>query len=199
MNVATITMSPGQAKARLRTYRKALHAQPDREYERAAQAYRALASGTPLLQLSAAFAECPLDAKNRPRIAIARADQAQVRFRSLNGSYQFRPVTEWRMSAASSRVRSVVVAVPVAVPQTPDGYALVPMVPPEAREKITAGDLCDHWVLWEVEAWADQIISATPDRDPYLLRRIADDLYAVIAAWDLTEVERAIMRDRARA
>jgi hypothetical protein len=53
-----------------------------------------------------------------------------------------------------------------------------------------------HFVLWEVEAWADSRIGAQPDRDPYLLRRVDADLFAVVGEWDLTDVERAIMRGR---
>ena len=34
----------------------------------------------------------------------------------------------------------------------------------------------------------DQII-----RDPYLLRRINENLFVVLASWDLTELERAVM------
>jgi hypothetical protein len=35
-----------------------------------------------------------------------------------------------------------------------------------------------------------------PDRDPYLLRHVGGALYAVLAAWDLTDLERAIMSAR---
>jgi hypothetical protein len=74
-----------------------------------------------------------------------------------------------------------------------NGYALIPMIPADVRPRDA---LENCYVLWEVEHWADRPIRATPDRDPYLLKHLAGDLYAVIAEWDLTELERAIMQGR---
>jgi len=33
----------------------------------------------------------------------------------------------------------------------------------------------------------------TPPRDPALIRHIRGDLWAVLAVWDLTELERAVL------
>jgi len=35
--------------------------------------------------------------------------------------------------------------------------------------------------------------------DPYLLRRFGGDAWLVVAAWDLTDVERAVMSQRVRS
>ncbi len=53
-----------------------------------------------------------------------------------------------------------------------------------------------HLILWEVKRWSSQRITAEPDRDPLLLRQIGGDLYAIMAQWDLTELERLVMRGR---
>lgn len=48
----------------------------------------------------------------------------------------------------------------------------------------------------------DEVTAAAPWPDGverearYLLRHIAGDLYAVLAQWDLTELERAVMAER---
>jgi hypothetical protein len=42
-----------------------------------------------------------------------------------------------------------------------------------------------------VEAWNE-----IPARDPALLRHIRGDLWAVLAVWDLTELERAVLGQR---
>jgi hypothetical protein len=49
-------------------------------------------------------------------------------------------------------------------------------------------DLSKHFVLWEVESW-----DFAPPIGPMLLRPIGGNLYAVIAQWDLTDIERMII------
>ncbi len=49
----------------------------------------------------------------------------------------------------------------------------------------------NYHILWEAE-WTKIV-----PRDPYLLRRIGQaDLWLVVAAWNLTEVERAALSTR---
>lgn len=71
------------------------------------------------------------------------------------------------------------------------GFALVPHVPADVRPRT--GQLRDWFVLWEVEEWFDRAQSMTAPTDPLLLEHIDGELYAVLAEWDLTDVERAIM------
>lgn len=74
------------------------------------------------------------------------------------------------------------------------GFAMVPMVPPDVREKAIGG-LKHYWTLWEVEKWHDRH-PTEPPVDPLLLKHVGGSLYAVIAEWDLTELEQAVMRQR---
>lgn len=202
MNVATITMDPQEARERLRHYRTGVHRRADAEWERAATAYEQLAEGTPLVVLSQAIQGAPVDAKGRPKLAIARADRKQVHIK-FDGAWAWFS-TDLRQLWGDFRERQtrfpglhlpVNLNRPAPVGQ-PTGYALVPMVPPNVLGRRIPRE---HFILWEVEQWSDVSIRALPDRDPYLLHRVADDLYAVVGEWDLTEVERAVMRDRARA
>lgn len=71
MDVSTITMDPVEARRRLESYRDAKRYAADTEYQRAATAYEALAEGTPLIVLSDAIRNAPMDDKGRPRLAIA--------------------------------------------------------------------------------------------------------------------------------
>jgi hypothetical protein len=73
-----------------------------------------------------------------------------------------------------------------------DGYARVPMIPANVRPKTGAEQ--DWYILWEVEKWADNQRSIIPDLDPYLLKHLGGSLYAVLAEWDLTDLERSIMK-----
>lgn len=205
MNVATITMDPQEARERLRHYRTGIHRKADAEWERAAVAYEQLAEGTPLIVLSQAIQDAPFDAKGRPLLAVARADRRQVRVTFESGRAFYDTLSPnystWRTrSLRTARERFPDLSLPITlnrdITAASTGFALVPMVPPNVLGRRA---LNEHFILWDVQMWADSRIGATPDIDPYLLQRVADDLFAVVGEWDLTDVERAVMRDRARA
>lgn len=203
MDVELIQMDPAAARERLHMYRDALKRRADAEYEAAAMGYEALAKGTPLVDIAEVFQACPVDAKGRPRLAIARADRKQVEFRAEGHWWGSSPtVTEYRFDAASPNGNYLIeVRVPVDIevgserPKT--GFALVPMVPPDVEPRKAI--LRKRSILWEVEAWSDRRIGATPDRDPYLLEHVTGTLYAVVGAWDLTPLEQAVMTGRREA
>jgi hypothetical protein len=195
MNVATITMDPLEARRRLESYRDSRRFAADTEYQRAATAYEALAEGTPLIVLSEAIRGAPVDDKGRPRLSIARADRKQVHLRVDGGEAVYNTSDIWAGRARSRFPELCPVVALDRQTKHANGYALVPMVPPGV---LGNRSLKTHFILWEVEQWADNRIGAAPDIDPYLLQRVADDLFAVVGEWDLTDVERAVMRDRAR-
>ena len=127
--------------------------------------------------------------------AIGRADRRQVR--AYGWGQQVDVSTLW--SGGGRWAESFLVAVDMGrlMSPMPTGYAIMPLVPP-AGLRLAGGfsGLHEHFTLFEVEAWADSPIRAQPDRDPYLLRHVAGDLYAVIYEWDLSDLERAVMAGR---
>lgn len=204
MNVDLISMTPSVAWDKARTYKDRLsrmkpsmaNAEVRAEYETIMKGYEQLARGTPLIDLDDAMARCPLDAKGRPRLAIARADRKQVyvEWKRWESRALFTTdIRNWNKPKESLCVR-------VNMGRTFNntlyvrGYALVPMIPPDKRPE--RGVLEDWHILWEVEQWADQELSVKPDIDPYLLKHVAGSLYAVLAEWDLTPLEQAVMRSR---
>lgn len=193
MNVSLIQMDPAAARAKLAAYQAQLRRRADEEYEAAVAGYQALAEGTALINLADAFAMTGLGEDNRPRLAVARADRRQVFFRLNQDHLEFNALKNPDLEYAGSLVVHVPYQHTVKGMWGIRGYALVPMVPADVRP---AGLLSNYFTLWEVEKWADRPIRATPDRDPYLLRHLIGDLYAVVAEWDLTELERAIMTGR---
>lgn len=215
MNVATITMEPDTAREKLRALRRQLHRRADAEYETLARGYEQLVDGKPVLSLEAAIRGAPCDDKDRPRLAIGRADREQVKFEwaahreraifdtsrspttrsetlwrtiDMGRQHEYRARYAWEDESAPLR------------PQRVEGWALLPLVPAEVVQLIGGGSNLRHFfVLWEVEQWADRPIVAEPDRDPYLLRHLGGDLYAVVAEWELTELERLVMVGRREA
>lgn len=63
---------------------------------------------------------------------------------------------------------------------------MVPPIPPRFRPRWPR--LSQFHVLWEVEKWTQ-----VAPKDPALLKWIGGDLWSVHAAWDLTELERAVL------
>lgn len=198
MDVATIEMPVEVAKEQLQAYRarvhRAAHAAAEAEYREIEHGLEALAHGTPLIQLSTTFRDVPTDEKRRPRLAIARADRQRVQVRATASSFIFDTAYQWGRHGREPYFARLTVPSPLAQFSMPNGFALVPIVPPRVRD---GHDLSKRFILWEVEHWADREISVSPDRDPYLLKQISGDLYAVVGEWDLTPLEQAILAGRA--
>lgn len=70
-----------------------------------------------------------------------------------------------------------------------EGTALVPPIPSEHQYKLKGYRRGEYYVLWEVAKW-ENVLPA----DPYLLRRLTEEMYVIEAEWDLTEIERIIMQ-----
>lgn len=80
---------------------------------------------------------------------------------------------------------------------TPGAWSsMVPIVPPKHRPR-SGSPLNAYHVLWEVDNWTWSEVPPPPS-DPALLRHIGGDLYAVLATWDLTELERLVLSGRTR-
>ncbi len=206
MNVTPIKMNRVDALAAFREYQAAVRA--DRGTTRKVwkaedvalmQAYKHLARGTAVIDLQTAmrqagsklFDGCPIPL---PCLAIVASDAPECRLDlARDGSAVFK-TDRW----GRSRKRTVALAAgtfPV-VPHTielwrySEHVTLTPIIPPHLRPKH---DLAGYRTLWEVEAWTKE-----PPRDPMLLKPLGGMLYAVLATWDLTEMERAVLRGRLR-
>jgi hypothetical protein len=66
---------------------------------------------------------------------------------------------------------------------------IAPIIPPHILIEKVKYNLKNYHILWEVEAWKPE-----PPRDPILLKQITPNLFGILATWDLTEIERAIIK-----
>ncbi len=210
MELATITMGREAAAKKLEAYEGVLRRTHEDELEAALEGYRALAEGTPLVDLDDVFGRCPLDAQNRPRMAIARADRVEV-YMSWQSNSQFvvfsterdvlrgwlregqHPTLSWEFDMGRNHGQ-MYKSGPHWYGKDLTGFALVPMVPPDVLPQRSYRRRLH--VLWEVEEWSDNRLTVQPDRDPYLLRHLGGSLFAIIGEWNLTDLERAVMRAR---
>lgn len=195
MDLATLDISPDEAADRLAAYRALDPDQRTPTDEGVLAGYRAAARGLPLIQLRDAIGMGGYFDNGLPRLAVVRAD-ARYCWCTVNrwwgprnrNDIVYCATDDDRGRAAVGRYR-----VALTLPR-PTGYGdvrrsgrtLVPTVPPEHRPKRHL--LGRFHILWEVEAWED-----VAPRDPALLRHVRGDLWAVLATWDLTELERAVL------
>lgn len=199
MELATITMDKTEARAAFLDYRRAVRARHNSEDEQIMRGYRALANGNTLIHLTDTIRAGDVDHLGRPRLAVARADARRVFMeRSRTGRLEFgsdeRP---WNLRglARGRLVRFGAGTLPE-VPSagwswdTGKAQAIVPSIPPALRPD---GKLDRFHILFEAE-WHN-----VPPIDPALIRHLGGDLWVVLAIWDLTPVERAVLGARGSA
>lgn len=184
MKVEKIVVDRKKALELYRAYKTHQHySEPiDREIQRA---YQLIAQGRMVVKALESIAAAGLGLDKMPKLAIARADSSQCYWRTTAGQGRF--VSDDLRTYA--RDRSFTVKFEGVTYQYPEGRAVVPLVPIHMRPKR---GVANYHILWEAD-W-----KAIP-KDPMLLRRIGGDLWLVVAVWDLTEVERAVMATRMSA
>ncbi len=192
MEVASVNIDREKAAELYREYKAHRHYSTpvDDEIRRA---YKEIAAGKVVIQAIESVKRAGLNAQGLPNLAIARADLPLVHFKSSareqNGVFMS---AHERRKYSSPRDHSARITMPRgSFPLIKDVWgrdAKLPLIPVHLRPR-TALDA--YHILWEAE-W-----EPVPPKDPYLLRRIGNaDLWLVVAAWDLTEVERAALSTR---
>ncbi len=164
------------------------------------KAYKAIAEGQVLIQAHESIRQAGWDMdQGRPVLAICRAhkpmcylDQTIRRHGPDKGAatLTFREHGGWSPSQYDGKRN--LQQIEVGADLTPEwlkdcrGKAVVPLVPLNLRPKR---GLHLYHILWEAD-WQNVPI------DPMLIRKLSGDLWMVVAAWDLTDVERAVIADR---
>lgn len=198
MNVESAVMKVDYRTASMayRNYRQAIKANgATKDDKLLARAFHALLRGKKVIDIGAAIANAGVDEHVMPKLTIARADWSLVYSRrDDDGKFRFtsRSNTWGRRPAGEVAVR--IGETPRWVGAYPnrravgEGVAQVPTIPPQFRP---TGPLSGYHLLFEA-VWTRQ-----PTRDPMLLKQIGETdspLFVVLAAWDLTPLEQAVLR-----
>jgi hypothetical protein len=180
MNVEKLVMDKEQARDLYRDYQK--HRADMTVNDRAIAAiYKRIAAGKLVVRALASITAAGLNAEGLPKLAIMRADRPRVVCTPHTGQVHFRTPGWERAKDLNFRV-----PLPGMSNVTPNAEAHVPLIPVHLRPRKA---IHKYHVLWEAE-WRRYPV------DPYLLRRFGADAWLVVAAWELTAVERAVMSTR---
>ena len=162
------------------------------------KAYYELSKGHKILDFFETVKKLPLNKDGDPSVAIAPANRKTCLFhkdRNGAGSYGVRNGRGWK-----ARNHWEVILPGHTFPDWPtqgsESWNIirnnietsVPIVPAQYLPKTSLGN---RFILWEVDKW----VLAAP-KDPLLLRRITANLFAIEAKWNLSRLERAIIRGR---
>lgn len=72
-----------------------------------------------------------------------------------------------------------------------------PIIPPRIAVQVSARIVPNRYhILFEPENWAESKEPPLPPRDPILGRMLTPNIFGVLATWDLTELERSILKGR---
>ena len=193
MDVGTITVERSEALKMWQKYQAHRHNENaiDAEIERT---YKLIANGKVMIDALAAIVTAGLNEAGQPKLAIGRADQkftfcdlrhdgGVVMYAGNVDRWNQRPDPRPNM-AATLRFDFPADTFP-RIDRRRELQALIPHIPPDIRPRR---GLANYHVIYEAE-WR----RAVPV-DPMLVRRIGkSNLWIVLGAWELTDVERAVL------
>lgn len=156
--------------------------------------YKRIAQGKTVIRALESIRAAGANERGLPKLAIARADTTMCYWERWNNSGQFSD-SRWNPHRARRpALKSKTIPIDwenCPKPTEPGTYeAQVPLIPIHLRPRR---GLQNYHILFEAE-WSKRY-----PVDPYLLRRFGGDAWLVVAAWDLTDVERAVMSSRLRS
>jgi hypothetical protein len=166
MDVQEITMDPAKAREAFKAYSAAVKQRYNADYDALAKGYKAIAEGKSVIDLHAVLKAAGTDDRARPKLAIARADW------------------EWSYFGRHWIARNWVMV--FSADSSPYEHYTRRRVT-VSNDCFPGGSLGNYHILCEAD-WEDVPV------DPILLRHLSGALYAVLATWNLSPLERAVMR-----
>jgi hypothetical protein len=185
MDATILEVDKAIALDALRAYRNARAAVTD-EDRAIMTAYKQIARGRVVVQAIESIRQAGRQDDGLPHLAITNAAAQRVHCWAANELVEFSEASKRGGASTRSTIRVDRMLPPRAATGKWNATALVPLIPLHLRPKF---DLRRYWILWEAD-WVRAPV------DPYLLRRLKGDLWIVLAAWELTAVERAVLEQR---
>ena len=206
MNAPIITIPKEEAKEHYQEYLDIVQTRKEKYVEQLKQVYYHLSKGHKVLDIYEAFKQSGVNEQGEPKLAIVRADMRKCVFHkrelgagSVNESFGWNDAElsrrwgvelptgtfpDWKMidnpDKNARRWESKII----------ERQAIQTKVPICPAHLLPSGSLSNYYILWEVSQWNEVPKAA----DPFLLKRINANAFIILAEWDLTEVEQAVIR-----
>lgn len=165
--------------------------------------YAHMKHGGKVIDVWEAMKTAGLNEDGDPRLAIVRADSKRVRFekrqRWQDGTWVSDGGVFYRFANNVKRTWKNL-RVDVEIPKEffpewrsdrPIIETVTPIIPARIMNCLRSHNLENYHILWEVPKW-----EIAPPKDPILLKRITPNMFLVLATWNLTKLERAVIRGR---
>ena len=164
-------------------------------------AYYHASRGHKIIDIYQSMQNAGLDKNGWPQLAICRADGQEACFHRRGegaGLFHQEDLDHWRTRGGNRNSvllpKGTFMDLPIeGYPNQSNNYryAIIPTIPAEHHP---TGQLERFYILWEVEQWHKRSQIPIPPIDPFLLKRLSRNLFAVLAEWDLTPLERAVIK-----
>ena len=198
-------MPQEKAKEEWKKYNSLIKKRHDKYLEEMKNCMYQLSQGKSLIDIYKVMEKSGVNKSYQPRIAISRADWKNVFFvkkdsgrgffagsntswpSKSDGHIDLQPQTfmEWpRKNNAEGKPINDAWGI-----ANPACETKVPIIP---AQLIPEGSLSGYYILWEVEKWEN----LPETKDPLLLKRITENLFVILGAWDLTDLEQSIISAR---
>lgn len=186
MQVELLKEEKEAANAKYKEYLQASKTCRDKTYDDLKKVYNQVRKGKAVIDIAKAISGGGIREGYHPNLAIAQASAKKVKcIYRRSGDVQFRSSDDlWKFRSSDIEIKACLPAW-INGDWSIELEAPVPIIPPRLRP---ANLTKDYYILWEVDEW-----KMVPSRDPYLLKRITNTIFLVCAAWDLTDIEMAVM------
>jgi hypothetical protein len=196
-------MKAEEAEEHYKEYLELVKTRKEKYVEDLKKTYFHLSEGRKVLDIYEVFKNSGLNENGEPKLGIAPANSKTITFEKMPlGSGTFTEHSRWS-KADKSDVHLPTNTFPNWKEEekgrmkpsweTPrvNVEARVPIIPAHIMPE---GDLKNYYILFEVKEWFEPAKATFTKGDPYLLKRINQNAFAVLAEWDVTDVEAAILR-----
>lgn len=207
MNTPIITLPKEEAEEHYKEYLEVVKTRKEKYLDDLKKTYYHLSKERRVLDIYEVFKNCGVDKNGEPKLAIAPASAKEITFEKFAlGSGTFTPHDRW------SRAEKADVNLPTKTfgewargqiknsynSETHEGVIrerVITNVPIVPAHILPEGSLDNYYVLFEVKEWTEpQEKRVARKGDPYLLKRINQNTFAIMAEWDVTDVELAVLR-----
>lgn len=210
MDLEKIQMPKDKAKVEWGIYNDLIKKRHDKYLEEMKKCMYQLSQGKALIDIYKVMEKAGVNKTYQPKLAISRADWKEVYFikqDSGRGFFSGQDIEWYNKSGGDIDLQPETFIQWVRVKEerettdkkkvNVDGWDIdnkriktkVPIIPAQLTPE---GDLSKYYILWEVGRWED----LPETKDPLLLKRITENLFVILSAWDVTDLEQSIISGR---